>query len=325
MRKWKKYLVMALAATLLTGCQSKSVETNSASDMEMIQETAAGSTYMANSYSMEAAGPESGSVEKAAQLPDNQMASTDRKLIKNVTLGVETEDFDGLISELYKRVNEVGGYMEDSSISGNSYYYRDDSRYANLTIRIPGSALDEFVNQVAEISNVTRKNESIQDITLQYVDVESHKLALATEQERLLALLEKAETVEDIIAIEGRLSEVRYQLQSYESQLRTMDNQVDYSTVYIDISEVKKLTPQKELNVWERIQTGFSENLVSLGEGMRDLFVVIIVSIPYLAVWGLIITAGALAGRRIYKTRKLKAQKKDLNTKEKDATAEKKE
>lgn len=323
MRKWKEYLVMALAAILLTGCQSKNVVTNSASDMGLVQETAAGSTYMANSYSMEIADPESGSVEKAAQLPDNQMV--DRKLIKNVTLGVETEDFDGLISELYKRVNEAGGYMEDSSISGNSYYYRDDSRYANLTIRIPGSALDEFVNQVAEISNVTRKNESIQDITLQYVDVESHKLALATEQERLLALLEKAETVEDIIAIEGRLSEVRYQLQSYESQLRTMDNQVDYSTVYIDISEVKKLTPQKELNVWERIQTGFSENLVSLGEGMRDLFVVIIVSIPYLAVWGLIITAGALAGRRIYKTRKLKAQKKDLNTKEKDVTAEKKE
>ena len=69
-------------------------------------------------------------------------------------------------------------------------------------------------------------------MTLQYVDLESHKKALTTEQDRLIELMEQAETVEDIITIEGRLSEVRYQLESMESQLRTYDNKIDYSTVY---------------------------------------------------------------------------------------------
>ena len=53
------------------------------------------------------------------------------------------------------------------------------------------------------------------DVTLRYVDVDSHKKALETEQERLLALLEKAENVEDIITIENRLSDVRYELENY--------------------------------------------------------------------------------------------------------------
>ena len=80
------------------------------------------------------------------------------------------------------------------------------------------------------------------------------------EQERLLSLLEQAETMEEIIALESRLTEVRYQLESMESQLRTMDNQVSYSTVYLSIEEVEHFTPPAEKGTWERISTGFSEN-----------------------------------------------------------------
>mgnify|MGYP002226154573 CR=1 FL=1 len=83
-------------------------------------------------------------------------------------------------------------------------------------------------------------------MTLTYVDLQSHRDALQTEQERLLQLLEQAESIEDIITIEQRLSDVRYQLESMESQLRSYDNQVDYSTVYLYIDEVEVYTPVEE-------------------------------------------------------------------------------
>ena len=56
---------------------------------------------------------------------------------------------------------------------------------------------------VSEIGNVTQKNESVEDVTLQYVDVESRKKALETEQERLMELLSSAENMEDLLAIES--------------------------------------------------------------------------------------------------------------------------
>ena len=81
-------------------------------------------------------------------------------------------------------------------------------------------------------------------MTLDYVDVESRKKMLETEQQRLLELLETAESLDDILTIESRLTEVQYELDSKESQLRTYDNQIDYSTVYLDIDEVVRYTPQ---------------------------------------------------------------------------------
>ncbi len=93
------------------------------------------------------------------------------------------------------------------------------------------------------------------------MDLESHKKALVTEQDRLLELMEQAETVEDIITIEGRLSEVRYQIESMESQLRTYDNKVDYSTVYLYINEVRRYSPSEEAGVGERIKSGFLKSL----------------------------------------------------------------
>ena len=70
------------------------------------------------------------------------------------------------------------------------------------------------------------------------------KKALETEQDRLLELMEQAETTEDLLAIESRLTDVRYQLESAASQLKLYDSLVSYSTVYLTVEEVQKLTPR---------------------------------------------------------------------------------
>ncbi len=112
-----------------------------------------------------------------------------------------------------------------------------------------------FLSQVAENGNITSRSEQETDVTLDYVDLDSHKAVLLAEQERLLSFLEQAETVEEMIMLESRLSEVRYQIESMERQLRTYDNQVEYSTVYLSITEVVELTPVpvRQQTTWERI------------------------------------------------------------------------
>ena len=199
---------------------------------------------------------------------------TSRKLIKTVNILAETEDFDTLVPGLQKQVEALGGYIEYISVYDvHSYYVEEQQvkqRCANVTARVPKEKLDGFLAQVGEQTNITSRSENVEDVTLQYVDLESHKTARATEQDRLLALMEKAETVEDIIAIEGRLSEVRYQLESMESQLRTYDNRIDYSTVELTITEVRKYSPPQEATVWQRIESGFMKSLDDIGFGIRD-------------------------------------------------------
>lgn len=232
-------------------------------------------------------------------------AVADRKLIKTVNMDVETREYDKLLSAVENKVAELGGYIESlDAYNGSTYYSYRSTRNANLTIRIPKDRLEEFQNTVSELGNVTSRSENVQDVTLTYVDLQSHRDALRTEQERLLQLLEQAESVEDIITIEQRLSDVRYQLESMESQLRSYDNRVDYSTVYLYIDEVEVYTPVEEETVWERISTGFVESLKNIGEGLKEAAIWFVIHIPYLVIWAIVIAVIVLILKKIKKRTK---------------------
>lgn len=150
-------------------------------------------------------------------------------------------------------------------------------------------------------------------MTLQYSDLESRKKTLTTEQERIWALLEKADTLEAVIALEERLSEIRYQLESMESQLKLYDNQVDYSTVSIHISEVAVYTPTGSQSVGARIKDGFKRNLTSVKTAVVDLFVLVASTLP---IWlpAILVFAAAAAGIRYYIGRNSSGEKGKKDT-----------
>ncbi|MGN0248020.1 MAG: DUF4349 domain-containing protein [Lachnospiraceae bacterium] len=273
--------------------------------------------YIEEEYTEEA-------VEEYDSSPDAEMldeSASNRKLIRNVSMDVETEQFDELIGQIEEKTKALGGYIEDSYTYNGRSYRSNDTKNANLTIRIPSVRLDEFLSAVSDQSNVTSKNETVTDVTLQYVDLESHKKALEAEQERLLEMIEQAETVEDMITIESRLSEVRYQLESQESQLRTFDNQIQYSTVYLNIAEVEKYTPVAERTFFEKISDGFTDNLAGVAENLVNFVIWFISSLPYLVVWGIII---AIAVKLIGKGIRDKKERKERGIDRKTQKAERK-
>ena len=163
---------------------------------------------------------------------------------------------------------------------------------------------------MSELGNVTQKNESVEDVTLQYVDVASRKKALETEQERLLELLAQAENMEDLLAIESKLSDVRYELENYGSQLRLLDNQIDYSTVNVDVDEVERVTDTGEKSFFGEIKDRFGNSLYTVGRDIRGFVIVVLGSLPLLIVWAVIIVIAVLIVKKIRKGRKKKKEEK---------------
>lgn len=314
---------LTLVALLLGGCGSKADRSSDAPAAMMMTEEAAydaAGAYLSDDiYSVDPAENEvvaDDVAEDGAVTP--QVEDTSRKLIKNVSLSVETETFEELLATITEKTNGFSGYIEESYTYNGSNYYGRGTRNASMTIRIPAQQLDAFLSSVSEVSNVISRNDSVSDVTLQYVDMESHKKALTAEQDRLLVLLEQAESVEDIITIESRLSDVRYQIESMESQLRTLQNQVSYSTVYLDIQEVEKLTPVEEQTRGEMIREGFVDSLYGVGNGLLDFGTAVIIDLPYLVVWAAVILLVILIIRLLRKRRKNKKQKKMQEKQEKD-------
>ena len=89
-----------------------------------------------------------------------------------------------------------------------------------------------------------------------------------------------------------------------ESQLRTYDNLVEYSTVNIYIEEVERYTPQPEVGTWDRIRSGFSENLYLVGNGIRNFFIELVIALPFIAVWVVVIVILIILARILIKWEK---------------------
>ena len=254
-------------------------------------------------------------------------APVERKLIRNVSMNLETREFDALTKSISDAVTFFGGYIEQADVSGNSLYWSGErsSRCSNLTARIPENKLDAFLTEVSGQGNVTYKNESVQDVTLQYTDITSRKKTLQMEQDRLWELLEKAESIDAVIALEARLSEVRYQLEAIESQLRTLDNQIVYSTVYLSIQEVQVLTSTDPDTIPVRIQKGLSRSFNTLKISSVDFLVWFISSLPILAVFAVLVFIAVIILKKPLKRRKTRKQKGTDKTEATNVQTESKE
>jgi len=298
----KKILSLLLCAALLlclTACGGSAKNTSA---MGVVREEAAAEAPAAmadNTASLK--GAQSGS----AALPEG------RKWIITIDMNVETNDLDNLMENLEREIRTKGGYVEDQNIHNGSSYSSRRYRSANLTIRIPDEKVDQFTNEISGLANVVSQNLRREDITLKYVATSSRVTALETEEARLLELLAKAETMEDLLEIEARLTDVRYELENYASQLRLYDNQVDYATIYLYIEEVQEYTPVEEPTFFERIQTTFSNSLEGLGDGIVNVTVFLVGNSPYLLTLGGIAAVSLLLLKRAKKTKAAKKAKKE--------------
>ncbi|MBR6257700.1 MAG: DUF4349 domain-containing protein [Lachnospiraceae bacterium] len=324
----KRYLIAPILTgiMLLTACGSryssdtmmKSEAANGQADYYYAMETPATAVETADYEMYDEAGFSEFSGKP--EVGESAQTATTRKLIRNVCMDVETKEFDDMIDFLQNNVKAAGGYIESSyNYNGSSYDRSGSNRSASIVIRIPADKLDQFLADIKGRANVISRNENVQDVTLTYVDMESHKNALRTEEESLINMLAKAESVEDLITIESRLADVRYQIESMESQLRTYDNLVDYATLSVNVSEVEELTPVAEQTAWEKMSSGFVASFHNIGRGLANFGIGVVMNLPYILVWAAVLIAVFFIGKAVIKkiVRKIKAimEKKNVSVK----------
>lgn len=165
----------------------------------------------------------------------------DSKLILNGRIIAEATDFDSAISAIEQQVLNAGGYIENSSVSGNI-----GDHWGMFTIRVPRGKFESVFEVVGENCHVTERSRSSENVSTTYYDTEARKTALETNRDRLLVLLEKADNMEYIIALESALSDVQYQIEGLSGTLRNYDRLITFSTIDVYLSEVRDLTIVQE-------------------------------------------------------------------------------
>ena len=244
-------------------------------------------------------------------------APSQRKLIRNFDVNIQTTKFDDLYNGIKNKVTALGGYIENSGVYNNNSY-DGGTRNGNLCARVPDDRIDEFMNTAFVDGTITSMNENTEDVTLRYSELTSRVESLETEKERLNDLMKTAPDVESIIAIEARLSEVRSEIENIRSNLRNMDNRITYSTVWINIQEVKVIEPTAKATFLERIKTGFAVNTRDFVESLGDFVIWFITNIFSILLFAAIVigvvalikklASGKKAGKKDKKQKKAERQ-----------------
>lgn len=239
----------------------------------------------------------------------------DRKIIKTVNQSLQTEDFEAALDNINSLISELGGYVVTSGMNGASYYNKDMLRSANLTVRIPADKLSSFVSGAESGAVVTSYRENAEDVSSAYIDVESKIAVYEAEETALLEMLEKSENVTTMLEIRTRLNEVQSTLASLKAQKNRFDTLVAYSTVYLNVNEVRQAV-NRDPGFFEEIGANFSDSLYGIGRFFRNFAVWLIGDFLYIILWAAFISFVAFFLIKIRKT--VKNRRNKNNSKDSD-------
>ncbi len=211
------------------------------------------------------------------------------KIVYRYDANIETRDFDVSIELIEQLCEKYGGYIENSDLSAGKYYdfenpetERQNPRYAYYNFRVPVENYNAFIDELSSSQNITRSSEYADDITSYYVDTEARLAALMEQEQRILVLAQQAENISDLLVAEQQLSEVRYQIENYERQKQSMDDQVNFTYISVGIDEVSQPSISAGDSFFVVMGDAVRGSLVGVVDFFKNAVVVVIYAIPYM-------------------------------------------
>jgi hypothetical protein len=216
--------------------------------------------------------------------------SLERKIIKTYRVRMETLTYDEAVSLITSAAQSFGGYIAEASQEGIGTGSSYGTRSATYTVRIPAENADAYIEHISGDCNVLSSSLTTQDVTDAYYGYQARLESLVIQEERLSAMMEKAETLSDLLTLEDKLSDVRAEINGINSSLQLMEKSVSYSYVYVTLREVKEYQEPEEESYLSRMGSSFVGAFKSFVNVLGEILIVLIWVLPYLIVAAVILT-----------------------------------
>lgn len=298
--KRKIFAICAAAILLLAGCGG---DYSGGTAGDQAETSAPSTSWTGELWDMDHANSAPPEPEEigGAEIPGSSVyQNPDAKLIRRAELNIQTEQFEQSLEALNRLTAECGGYFESASVYGGGRRDAYADRSGAYIVRVPSEQYSQFLSGAGNLGYVTSKKESSENVGERYYDIETRLKTQRTKQERLLSLLERAETMVDIIDLENALSEVEYQIEMYSSDLKQYDALIEFATVTISLNEVGRVTQEvgETASLGRRMAAGFQASLRGLAEGFQEFLVWVSYNLFLSLVLAAVIAAAAVVGCR---------------------------
>lgn len=205
------------------------------------------------------------------------------KVIKTALVRMELGkgDYGSLREDAVAAAKAVGGYVEDESSSRDG----DGFTHATLTLRVPEDKFDELLEEVSSLGEVTSSQVKTEDVSEEYVDLESRLRHLETQEQFYISLISKAQTIQEMISIREHLDSIQLEKERAQGRKNFLDNQVGFSTITLSVNETSG--EEEGEGFWDKVGEAFK----SFGRGMKKLAVGFFYALPYLILVAIIAAA----------------------------------
>jgi hypothetical protein len=178
--------------------------------------------------------------DSSGRLYDEAIAAEiDQKIIKTGSLDLIVDKAEQSLADIDTITTEKGGYVETSTLQE----HEDGTKSGYVTIRIPADQFDITMAVVKELAQVVeRETSSAEDVTEQYIDLAARLKNAQAQETRYVEILDRANTVEEILQIESALGTIRGYIESLQGQLQYLDSLTGFSTITISLSEEPVIT-----------------------------------------------------------------------------------
>jgi predicted metal-dependent hydrolase len=289
----KKVLLGLLFVLLLAGCSGSvsqedskmSADGDRNSSMENVSEDEIGF-----SESDKAESGEDAKAKGQAGIEIDQ-AAAQRLVIYNAEMDIRVDNFEKARNALEQKAKDYNGYIVQSS----SNRYDGEQQSGTMTFRIPQEHFNAFLNEAEGLSlQVNNRHVSGQDVTEEYVDLESRLKSKKAVEARLMDFMKQAQKTEDLLKISSDLAEVQEQIEQIAGRKKFLENQTALSTVTITLQENEVAVPKIDndsLNTWQKIKKQFADNINILLAAGSGIIVFLVGNLPILIIIGAIVAA----------------------------------
>ena len=260
-------LSLSILSLLVVACSASSSKEDAKSEKSMATSNDIGteSLMMEQDQSTEEVPSEQAQVETAAN----------RMIIHHAQLQVKVKEFKQAQLKIEKKVTEYGGYIVESNV------YGQDAEAVNGTmiIRIPEKHFQAFLKDAEEEATILERNVTGQDVTEQFVDLQSRVTSKRAVETRLLEFMSTAQKTEDLLKISADLATIQEEIEVIVGKMNYLENQTSYSTIEIAMFEDRVVVPaldKNNLNTWDKTkkQLATSTNfMLAAGSGIIVFFI----------------------------------------------------
>ncbi len=205
-------------------------------------------------------------------------------IIRNGSIELRVKDVEKSLPSVRAAAKANGADIAEMSLSGGSYAEPDGAAratspsHATITLRVPAERLDALTSAIAKLGEVITQTETSSDVTEQAVDMEARLKNLRAEEARLRTFFERANKVDDLLAVQRELARVRGDIEAMDAQLTYLRRQVARATLVVTLSEPGPVAGPE--NPWYGIREAFAAGVQGAIQVVKVLITLTVAALP---------------------------------------------